>query len=94
MSSDKEKEWPVVKGNPVAFFQAPGVLEKSTRTVAGPLRRGTERSVGPRKNPQVGGSDFGLDRMEHRPFDAIGQKYPESDPAVRSISSQLRKERE
>jgi hypothetical protein len=96
MSSDKEREWPVVKRNPTAFFQAPGVLEKSTRAVAGPLRRGTERTVGPRGAPQPGGSDFGMDRVTPRGFDPMGTSDTRApaQEASELVSSQLRKARE
>ena len=79
MSQDKEREWPRVRTrdgterrSPTGFYQAPGVLERSDRSVAGPLRLGTAPGVGPRGALRNGSSDFGMDRVSPRGFDPMG----------------------
>lgn len=69
----KQGEWPNVKGNPTADYLTPDGFLRSSRSLAGPLRMGTEPRVGPRDAPaSVGTSDFGLDRVSPRGFDPIG----------------------
>jgi len=75
---------------PSAFFAVPDGYFKSERSVAGPLRRGTANSVGPRSGAANGPSDMGMDRVEQKPVDRIGVKYPETDPPVPLISRELR----
>lgn len=70
----KQGEWPTVRGNPTGYFQHPDVILKSTRSLAGPLRMGTEPRVGPRGFVDGGSSasDYGMDRVSKRGFDPIG----------------------
>jgi hypothetical protein len=98
MTYDNQRAWPrtrrsgTARSDPRACFQAPGILEISDRSVAGPLRLGTEPRVGPRgiRGGGIGGSDMGMDRMELPPVDRIGVKYPEVDRPVRPISRLVR----
>lgn len=69
----KQGEWPKVKGNPVGHFQHPDGVLKSDRSLAGPLRLGTEPRVGPKGFLRDGNaSDFGMDRVSPRGFDPMG----------------------
>ena len=76
--------------SPEALTQSPDGLLNSGRSLAGPLRLGTAPGVGPRGallDGLNGRSDFGMDRISPRPYDAIGQKYPENvDRQSRLIS--------
>ena len=81
MSQEKEREWPRVRTrdgterrSPTGFYQSPDVIEKSNRSLAGPLRLGTSPGVGPRGAVRNGfnGSDFGMDRVTPRGFDPMG----------------------
>ena len=87
----KEEGWPYGGQAPsrVALSQTADGLLNSGRSLAGPLRRGTAGPVGPTGRALGsfvrGASDFGLDRVSPRPFDSIGQKYPEGAPASRRI---------
>lgn len=75
MSRDNQREWPPVspKGaSGTAIFQTPDVIQKSERSLAGPLRLGTAPGVGPRGAPRDGSSDFGMDRITPRGFDPMG----------------------
>jgi hypothetical protein len=68
----KESEWPTNRDPTAVFVTADGYL-KSGRSLAGPLRKGTEPRVGPRGAAGGGnGSDFGSDRISPRGFDPIG----------------------
>lgn len=75
--------WPYASNDPwlnrdtrKAFYVTPDGYLKSTRSLAGPLRMGTEPRVGPRggavEADNGGGSDFGMDRIEPRDFDPMG----------------------
>jgi hypothetical protein len=93
MHRGKQREWPTVKRNPEAFFLTPDCFQRSDRKVAGPLRYGTAPNVGPKSRGFLDdrrSSDFGMDRLEQRPVDSIGLKYPETDPPVSLIANQLR----
>jgi len=79
--------------SPTGFFNSPDTIQRSNRSVAGPLRTGTAPGAGPRGAPPAGSSDFEMDRLEHRAFDHIGQKYPQSDPKVGLISKEVRRSR-
>lgn len=78
MTYENQRAWPRTRrsgraaGDPVACFQAPGILERSDRSLAGPLRLGTEPRVGPRGGPEPGSSDMGMDRITPRGFDPMG----------------------
>ena len=85
----RQGEWPTVRGNPRGFYQtADGVL-RSDRSLAGPLRTGTEPRVGPRAGGPVAGdesrsSDFGMDRISPRGFDPMGtslEREPRQAPS-------------
>lgn len=73
----RQGEWPTVRGNPRGFFLTGNGVLRSDRSLAGPLRTGTEPRVGPRAaGPSAGGesrsSDFGMDRVSPRGFDPMG----------------------
>jgi hypothetical protein len=69
----KQGEWPRVRNNPTGYFQHPDGILKSTRSLAGPLRLGTEDRVGPKGFLRDGNaSDFGMDRVSKRGFDPMG----------------------
>jgi hypothetical protein len=48
------------------------VIERSNRSLAGPLRLGTSPGVGPRGAIRNGSSDLGMDRITPRGFDPMG----------------------
>jgi hypothetical protein len=85
----RQGEWPTVKNNPEACFQKQDVLQRSERSVAGPLRLGTEPGVGPR-GPSVAngrreeGSDMGMDRVSPREFDPLGTSLTRYGPSPQS----------
>jgi hypothetical protein len=69
----KQSEWPVVKRERVADFLHPDGYLRSDRSVAGPLRLGTEPRVGPKGLVQGSGpSDYEMDRVTPRGFDPMG----------------------
>lgn len=73
MANERQREWPTVKREPVGHFQHPDGTLKSDRSLAGPLRLGTEPRVGPRGFLRDGNaSDFGVDRVTPRGFDPMG----------------------
>jgi hypothetical protein len=68
----KQSEWPTER-EPSATFVTPDGYLNSARSVAGPLRMGTEPRVGPRGAVAGGNSsDFGTDRISPRGFDPMG----------------------
>jgi hypothetical protein len=83
---------------PLGFFQTPDGVLKSTRSLAGPLRTGTEPRVGPRadgRNAAGEGrdSDFGMDRITPRGFDPIGTSDDRIGPMPSSslVTEQVRR---
>lgn len=93
---------PTMDDQPDAFFRAPGITERYARSLAGPLRFGTEPRVGPRgrsvANRRVEGvTDLGMDRVDPREFDPMGtslQRYgpnPVSDLVAREIRGARRR---
>lgn len=73
MAQGNQREWPTVKREPVGYFQHPDGILRSDRSLAGPLRLGTEPRVGPRGFLRDGNaSDFGVDRVSKRGFDPMG----------------------
>jgi hypothetical protein len=96
MSRDEQREWPRVrdsgteKRSPTAIFTHPDNFWKSERSVAGPLRRGTARGVGPSGGAGGGNSDMGVDRISPRRFDPLGN-YLSRDGA-REESPQISRE--
>lgn len=101
MSYDNQRAWPSTRRSgpgqrdPRACYQAPGLLERSDRSVAGPLRMGTHPSVGPRGRGMPGGSDFGMDRITPVGFDPLGtslERAPAQE-ASEPISRQVRRYR-
>lgn len=73
------REWPPVResdgtsrNSPTGYFQRDGVLQRSDRQVAGPLRLGTAPGVGPRGALRNGSSDYGMDRISKKGFDPMG----------------------
>jgi hypothetical protein len=90
----KQGPWPRIAPSPPACTATPDGFLVSDRPLAGPLRLGTAPgSVGPRGRAGDGDSDFGMDRLEQRPVDRIGVKYPETDPPVRLIATEQRRDR-
>jgi hypothetical protein len=80
VSKENQREWPRVRErdgterrSPTGFFLSPDVIERSNRSLAGPLRAGTSPGVGPRgARPGGFSSDFGVDRITPRGFDPMG----------------------
>lgn len=79
--------WPTIKRERIADFLTPDGFLRSERSVAGPLRMGTEPRVGP-KGLVSGGtaSDFEMDRVSPRGFDPMGTS---DERAPRQESSPL-----
>ena len=66
-----------IRGDPDARFLTADGFQSNGRSLAGPLRTGTEPRVGPRsrgpaETEQSGVSDFGMDRVSPRDFDPMG----------------------
>ena len=95
MADEKQREWPLVKRNPTAWFQSPDVVQRSDRGVAGPLRMGTTRGVGPSGALLDGPSDFEMDRVTPRNFDPMGTSNSRSPdfPGSQLVSREARRER-
>lgn len=101
MTYDNQRAWPRTRRGgkeenaPLAFYQAPDITERSDRSLAGPLRRGTERRVGVKGDPQVGASDLGMDRITPRGFDPMGTSDTRAPPQESSelISRETRRNR-
>ena len=80
MSRESQSPWPRprqtgsqdYRGDPTACFLIPDGKTRSDRSLAGPLRLGTEPRVGPRGAVRNGASDFGMDRVSPRGFDPMG----------------------
>jgi len=79
MSKESQREWPRGRDNsgsekrsPDGFFLSPDGYLKSGRSLAGPLRLGTEPTIGPKGASRNGNSDFGMDRITPRGFDPEG----------------------
>jgi hypothetical protein len=81
--ANSKQTWPYAGSDPwlnrdtrPAQFLTPDGYRKSTRSLAGPLRMGTEPRVGPRggavEADYSGASDMGMDRIEPRDFDPMG----------------------
>jgi hypothetical protein len=102
----RNEGWPPYKDNggfrrdPDGRFLTPDGFLKSGRSLAGPLRTGTEPRVGPRAQGPVEAartaeSDFGTDRVSPREFDPMGTSRRRSgDIPSDFITGQLRKPRE
>jgi len=87
----RQGEWPKVKREPVGHFQHPDGVLRSDRSLAGPLRLGTEPRVGPRGFLRDGNaSDFGMDRVSPRRFDPMGSHNTREPP--REASTLLSRE--
>ena len=93
----RQGEWPIVKGNPDAFFLTPDGYRKSDRSLVGPLRMGTAPGVGPRGEAVATGrdesrSDMGMDRVSPREFDPMGTSLDRYKPNQQSdlISREIR----
>jgi hypothetical protein len=97
--------WPTYKGDggfradPDGRFLTADGFQKSGRSLAGPLRTGTEPRVGPRASGPVEAansaeSDFGMDRVSPRDFDPAGTSRERSgDIPSDLITGQLRRRR-
>jgi hypothetical protein len=78
MTKENQAEWPkgrpsgTERRSPVGHFQSPDTIERSGRSLGGPLRMGTAPGVGPKGAPDPGASDFGMDRVTPRGFDPAG----------------------
>ena len=90
MSKENQRGWPrtrdtgVERRAPTAFFATPDGYLKSERSLAGPLRRGTVNTVGPKGSAPNGPSDFGMDRVTPRGFDPEGTaltRYGPQEPS-------------
>lgn len=102
MSQENQRGWPYARRSdgterrsPTGFFQVPDVIERSNRSLAGPLRLGTAPGVGPRGAIRNGTSDFGMDRVTPRGFDPMGtslQREPRQEGSD-LVSRQVRRAR-
>lgn len=98
MSRDNQREWPRTREDgserrsPTAFFATPDDYPRSGRSVAGPLRLGTEPRIGPRGAGRNGSSDMGMDRVSPRGFDPEGTALTRYGPQESSplVSRELR----
>lgn len=97
MSYDEQRNptWLRARNQPVAMYLAPGIRERSDRAMAGPLRLGTARGVGPSGMlaPDSFGSDMGVDRITPRGFDPAGtslQREPRQEAST-LISREVRR---
>src|SRR5215471_2904000 len=84
---NRNRSWPYRTGqaeSPPSFTVSPDGLLVSSRSLAGPLRLGTEPRVGPRGNANDGGayldSDLGVDRITPRGFDPMGTSDTRAPP--------------
>ena len=97
MSKENQREWPrgrddgSEKRSPTAFFATPDDYPRSGRSVAGPLRMGTEPRVGPKGALRNGSSDMGMDRITPREMDPMGTSVTRA-PQVREPSSLVSRE--
>ena len=88
-----QREWPRERDPRRGFVLAPGIREKIGRSFAGPLRPGVVDVGGAVARGAIADdsreSDLGMDRLrDHK--DAIGQKYPETDPPSPLLGTELR----
>ena len=102
MPIGNQREWPPVREtngterrSPTGFYQHPNVIERSDRSLAGPLRLGTEPRVGPRGLVRNGSSDLGMDRISRRGFDPLGTSDERSNVQESSelVSREVRRNR-
>lgn len=93
--NQKRPEWLRARNNPVAMYLTPTANQRSDRTLAGPLRLGTSRGVGPSGMlaPDSFGSDLSVDRVSPRNFDPLGTSLQREPRMERSdlISRQVRR---
>jgi hypothetical protein len=105
MTRETQAPWPrklrerdgTERRSPTGYFQSPDVIERSNRSLAGPLRLGTSPGVGPRGAVREGfnGSDFGMDRITPRGFDPMGtslEREPRQE-ASELVSREIRRSR-
>jgi hypothetical protein len=101
MTKESQAPWPRVRPegterrSPTGFFQNPDAVQRSDRSLAGPLRLGTAPGVGPQGALRNGSSDFGMDRVSPRGFDPIGTSDSRAPPQEASglVSRELRRGR-
>jgi hypothetical protein len=93
---NRRRTWPYdgqADSPPAITVGASGVLN-SSRSLVGPLRRGTAPGVGPRGRADGGGgSDLGTDRVSPIGFDPMGtslEREPRQEPS-RLISGEVRR---
>ena len=80
------RSWPYngQAASPPALTVIPDCVTNSARSLAGPLRLGTAPGVGPRGAPDIGRTDFGMDRISPRRMDPMGTdntRDPPRDPS-------------
>lgn len=77
---NRRRTWPysgpeLNRDAPIAWYRAPGIDERSDRSLVGPLRYGTEPRVGPNGRVVIADyttrSDVGTDRIA-RDYDPMG----------------------
>lgn len=95
-----QREWPRVResdgtgrNSPTGLFKSATVIERSDRSVSGPLRLGTAPGVGPKGALKPGSSDFGMDRITPKGFDPLGTSDTRAPPQEASdlISREVRR---
>lgn len=79
MPIGNQREWPrgrttdgTSRNSPTGYFLKNEVIQRSDRSLDGPLRLGTAPGVGPRGALRNGSSDLGMDRISPRGFDPMG----------------------
>jgi hypothetical protein len=82
---NRRQTWPYngQAESPPAITVIPDTTTNSARSLAGPLRLGTEPRVGPRGNVNDGTfreSDLGVDRITPRGFDPMGTSDTRAPP--------------
>ena len=99
MTKETQRPWPrgyratgVEATAPAAMFTSSNGYQKSERSLAGPLRMGTAKGVGPSGPLLDGASDMGVDRVSPRRFDPIGNSLNRGGDREKSplISRELR----
>lgn len=103
MTQENQRGWPharrsdgTERRSPTGFYQSPDVVERSDRSLAGPLRLGTAPRVGPRGAIRNGSSDLGMDRITPRGFDPMGtslEREPRQE-ASELVSREVRRSRQ
>lgn len=84
----RQGEWPRVQREPDAYFAVPDGYYRSDRDVAGTLRMGTTRNVGPKGEAVIADrekrTDYGMDRVDPNAAREINKGTSSPPPPIRS----------